>query len=62
MAFRKERWREGHSLIHDPRLGRSAKLRSKTPFQGANIQPNMHGEDFHAEALLPNNNPEFVRL
>ena len=60
-AIGQEPRREAHSLAHDPRLGRRAELFAESPLQRAHVQPDMRRQHFHAESLLLDNNPKFVR-
>jgi len=61
-AIDQEWRRKAHSLVHDPRLGRRVELLAEMPLQRANVQPDMHRQHLYCEALLPDDNPKFVRL
>ena len=56
-----ERRREAHSLAHDPHFGRREELLAESPLQRAHVQPDMHGQSFHPESLLSDNDPKVVR-
>jgi hypothetical protein len=61
-ALGQERRRTTHSLAHDPHFGRSVVLLAEMPFQRADVQTDMHCQLLHPETLLPDNNPQFIRL
>ena len=56
-----ERRSELHPFLHDPGFGSDAKLLAKPPFERAHVQPDMHRQNLHPKALLPDGNPKLVR-
>jgi len=61
-ALGQERRREAHSLAHDPGLGCRVELFAETPLKRAHVQPDMYRDSFHAEPLLYDHSPKFVRF